>query len=48
MLKVRNLGSKFTSISTGEIDHLEVKDIEVWEVKMLVRLKTYDLQIIME
>ena len=46
MLKVKNLGNKFTSITAGVIDHLEVKDMEVWEVKMLVRIPTYNLQII--
>lgn len=48
MLKVKNLGNKFTSISAGVIDHNEIKDMASWELKMLLRIKTYNLQIIME
>lgn len=48
MLKVKNLGNKFTSISAGVIDHDEVKDIASWELKLLLWAKTYNLQIIME
>lgn len=48
MLKVKNLGNKFTSISAGVIDHDEVKDIALWELKLLLWAKTYNLQIIME
>jgi len=48
MLKVRNLGSKFISITAGVIDHNEVKDMEIWEIKMLSRIPTYNLQIIMD
>lgn len=48
MLKVRNLGNKFTSITAGVIDHNEVKDMEVWEIRMLAKIPTYNLQIIMD
>ena len=48
MLKVKNLGSKFTSITAGVMEHNAEKYLEAWEVKMLVRMKTYDLQIIMD
>lgn len=48
MLKVRNLGNKFASITAGVIDHLEVKDMEIWEIRMLTSLPGYNLQIIMD
>lgn len=48
MLKVRNLGSKFACVTSGVIDHLEVKPMEIWEVRMLASIPAYNLQIIMD
>ena len=48
MLKVRNLGSKFCSITGGILDHGEIKTLDAWEVRMLIRMGTYDLQIILD
>ena len=48
MLKVRNLGSKFCSITAGPIGTGEIKTLDEWEVRMLVRIGTYNLQIILD
>ena len=48
MLKVRNLGNRFCSITAGIMEHGAVKKMEVWEIRILVKLPTYKLQIVME
>lgn len=48
MLKVKNLGSKFTSITAGVMNTGDIKHLAIWEVKMLNKMKTYDLQLIMD
>lgn len=48
MLKVKNLGSKFCSVTAGIMNKGDVKYMAAWEVKMLTRLGTYNLQIIMD
>ena len=48
MLKVKNLGNKFCSISAGVVEKDAIVHLPVWEVRMLLRANKQDLQIIMD
>lgn len=48
MLKVKNLGNKFCSISAGIVETGATVHLPVWEVRVLLRANKQDLQFIMD